>query len=173
MDKQQYIEYYKISDTRLKDPSLQILNISSLLKALEEFLTCNFRAAVRVEGMSTSDKSVLISPEFLALFFRELICQVHGRALLQLKFHLFDNSVTMTVSADGSVPITLEDGCQLIKLANNAGMEISSQNREITLTIRYSDDALRGIYARNPELAKLFMLSKLQEIFFVQQTDAT
>ena len=171
MDKQEFINRYNISDTAVTTPALQVLSIPSLCETLEEFLTGNFGGAVTVECEAMPNEFVLLSIEYLAIFLRRLFCDIHGRTLLQINFQSFKGHISITVSADSPIHLGNTEISQLIKLGQNAGMNTCYEDCKITLTAEYTDADLRSIYARMPDRAKAFILSRLFWVFFNNQQD--
>lgn len=166
MNKQEFQNHYKLSDATVIDPLSHLLFISSLSEALEEFLHSNFRGAIEVHSSSLPSKCVLICTEYFSMFFKKLLCFVYGRVLLQVGFESSGSQAVITVSAEEPIPLSFEESCELIKLARNAGMEIYPEEREIRLTVDYSDAGIRSIYAISSAHGRRVMLSKLCEIFF-------
>ena len=166
MNKQEFIEKHGLSDAKVIDTLYHIMIISSVSRGLEEFLGANFSGAVEVSSNVSSSKCVLICTEYFSMFFKTLLTDIYGRVFLKIHIESAENGAVIRISSDEVIPLTFEESCALIKLARNAGMEIYPEEKEIRLTIEYTDAGLHSIYAISASHSMRTILAKLNEIFY-------
>lgn len=165
MKKQEFCKKYNFASGVVIDPKCKLFFASSISDSLVEFLNDRFRGAIDVSSNVNTNRQILVSPEFMAMFFKRLLSDIYGRIYLRMLIESDQSCLTMKISYDGELPLSFEEMCLLIKTARNAGMEIYPEDREITLVIDYADTSRHYVYASVSD-SKRRMLSKLNEIFF-------
>ena len=166
MTKQEFVEKHRLSDAKVIDPLYHLMILSSVARGLEEFLGANFAGAAKVSSRVNSGKCVLICTEYFSMFFKQLLADIYGRVFLKIHIEAAEGSAVISISSDETIPLTFEESRALIKLARNAGMEIYPEEKEIRLTIEYTDAGLHSIYAISASHSIRTMLAKLNEIFY-------
>lgn len=166
MNKQEFINKHKISDARVIDPLYHLLIFSSVSRGLEEFLNSNFAGALEVSSRVNSGKCVLICTEYFSMFFKQLLTDIYGRVFLKIHIEAAEKGAVISIASEDAIPLAFEEGCALIKIARNAGMEIYPEEKEIRLTLEYTDAGLHSIYAISASHSMRTMLAKLNEIFY-------
>ncbi len=165
MNKQEFYNKYKLGDSPVIDPKCKLLFASALSESLVEFLNDRFRGAIEVSSAVKTNKHILISPEYMAMFFRRLLTDIYGRTFLRVLIESDQKSLIIKITSDSPLPLTYEEMNLLIKTARNAGMEIYPTDDEIILVTAFSDSSRHYVYAVSAD-SKRRMLSKLNEIFF-------
>ncbi len=166
MNKQEFIEKHGLSDAKVIDPLYHLMILSSVSRGLKEFLNTNFGGALEVSERVNSGKCVLICTEYFSMFFKTLLTDIYGRVFLRIHIEAAESGAVISILSDEAIPLTFEESCALIKLARNAGMEIYPEEKEIRLTIEYTDAGLHSIYAISASHGMRTMLAKLNEIFY-------
>ncbi len=166
MNKQEFIENHRLSDAKVIDPLFHLMILSSVSRGLEEFLRANFCGAVEVSSDVNSGKCVLICTEYFSMFFKMLLTDIYGRVFLKIRIEAKEDHATISITSDEAIPLTFEESCELIKIARNAGMEIYPEEKNIMLTVKYTDAGLHSIYAISAATGMRTMLAKLNEIFY-------
>ena len=166
MNKQDFINKYRISDAKSIDPSGKSIKGKAFAEAIYEFINGNFRGIAEVETDVTSGESVMICAEYTAFYFKTLLSLLHGRVYLKIRIFEDGDNLKLTISSDEDMPLNFEETSYLIKLARNAGMEIYPDGKEVHLTLRYSNAAIHGVYAISITDGKRILLGKFCEIFF-------
>lgn len=166
MTNREFVDQYNLSGALPVDPSSRVIPASSYAEALAEFLGEHFRGLIRVEKRLDTAESVLISPEYAAFFFKTLLTYIYGRVFLTLRISSEIDRLVTLIESEEDLPLSDKEMRFLIKTARNAGMDIMPAEKSIKLTLRYSDAAIRRVYAVSPADGRVRMLSKLSEIFF-------
>ena len=166
MNKQEFIKLYRLSDAAPIDPSSKTIKGAAFAEAIKEFINENFRGIAEVETDIKSNGSVMICAEYTAFYFKTLLSFLHGRVYLNISIFEDDDALRMSITSNEDMPLTFEESNYLIKLARNAGMEIYPEDRQIHLSLRYSEAARHGVYAISVADGKRVLLGKFYEIFF-------
>ena len=166
MNKQEFIKQFKLSDAVPVDPSSKSIRTEAFAEAISEFINDNFRGIAEVEAGVKSAHSVMICAEYTAFYFKTLLSFLHGRVYLNIQISDDKDALKIKISSKEAMPLSFEESNYLIKLARNAGMEIYPEDREIRLTLCYSETALHGVYAISVADGKRILIGKFCEIFF-------
>ena len=166
MNRQEFIEKYKLSDSVPIDPSSKSISAIAFAEAIAEFINENFRGIADVGVNVKSNASVMICAEYTAFYFKTLLSFLHGSAYLNISIQDDKDAVRLTIKADKDMPLTFEETAYLIKIARNAGMEIYPDKDEFRLSLSYSEAASRGVYAISVADGKRILIAKFNEIFF-------
>lgn len=166
MDKKAFIEQYNIRDAMPIDPSLRVLPAEGFAQAIEEFINDRFKGVVRASSTVSYLGGVLVSAEYVALFFKLLFSEIYGRQLLEVNITGDSEALTILIKSDSALPIADETMRKLIRVARNGGMQIFPDEDSIRLCLLYSDAAIRQVYAVSVKDGKRIMLARLSEIFF-------
>ena len=165
MNKQEFLSKYKFSDAEVIDPRSVFLGATETVLALSDFLNENFKGLVEVDGYSSSHERVLLSPEYLALFFKQLLADIYGRYFLKISIKCDTELMSIHIPHDDSLPLSFEERCKIIKTARNAGFEVYKDENGMLLTVQYADRKTYYVYAV-PSNASRIVKYKLGEIFF-------
>ncbi len=168
MERSEFISKYSISDTPVADPSSNLMHARAFAEAIREFINEGFRASAEVSVSVQSDKSVLICPEYAALFLRMLFNSIFGRVYLNIDISERDGKIIISVSSDTELPLSRRDMNSLTKAARNAGFTVEGIDGEITASLAFSDSEEYSVYAGDFFTGKRRMHAKLCEIFFAQ-----
>ena len=167
MNKQEFITKYSITDAAVTDPVCRLIHARAFGEALAEFVNEGFRGVAEVDCEIDSDKSLLVSAEYTAMFFKRLLCAVYGRKYLRIVIRERSDRIAISITSDGELPISRQDENTLTKIARNAGMQMEDIDGRMTLSVVYSDSEEYSVYATDALVGKRIMLAKLCEIFFV------
>ena len=113
-----------------------------------------------------SYSGVLVSAEYIALFFKMLLAEIYGRCFLNISLSNDNDNLTILIEPDSPLPIDDSQMRSIIKAARNGGMKIYFEDDKIRLTLTFSDAAIRRVYAISVIDGRNIMLAKLSEIFF-------
>lgn len=166
MDKRDFISNFSISNAIPLDPSARSIPAEAFAGAIDEFLSDGFKGVVRVRTLDLPPKAIMVCSEYAAYFFKELLCAIYGRLFLEVTIGSADGGMAIDINFDEELPISEKEMRGLIKIARNAGMDISIRDRQIRLLLRYSDLMMHHVYAISVRDGRLAMLGKLREIFF-------
>ena len=166
MNKQDFINSFSISNATPLDPSARSVPAEAFAGAIDEFLSDGFRGVIRVRTLDLPPKAVMVCSEYAAYFFKELLCAIYGRIFLEVTIASTDGGMAIDISFDDELPLSEKEMRRLIKIARNAGMAIGIEERQIRLTLRYSDLMMHRVYAISVRDGRLAILGKLREIFF-------
>ena len=166
MTKREFIDHHEISDAVPLDPSRKTLPAEAFASALEEFLEGRFYGAIKVRPNMISAQSILVCAEYAAYFFKTLLTDIYGRALLYVNIESDDKGLNILIGADDELPLNESEMRRLVRLARNAGFDIRPEPCSIKLSVAFSPAAIRRIYAVSVVDGRRIMLSKLIEIFY-------
>ena len=166
MNKKNFEERYEISDAVPIDPTSKTVPAEAFAQALEEFMENRFRGVARVRLENLSAKSVLVSAEYTAYFFKMLLTYVYGRVFINIDISSNNRGLVMFITPEGELPLTDSERRFLIKTARNAGMEVYLTGGGFKLMLSFSDASVHHIYAISVGDGKRVVLGKLCEIFF-------
>lgn len=165
MTKREFIEKYEIADAMPVDPSRRSLPAEGFSMAIKEFLDFKFQGIVRLSVGTVSAMSILVSAEYVALFFKELFTEVYGRVTLDITVRSDSDRLTILVSSDEPLPIEMTPLRRLIKAARNAGFKFGIEENILVLSAQFSPTRVRRIYAVSVMDSRRIMLGKFVEIF--------
>ena len=166
MNKQEFIKEYSIKDAMPIDPSLRVLPAEGVAEAIEEFIGERFRGVARAGSSVATYGGLLVCPDYLAYFFKALFTEIYGRCFIEINITNNDERLFIAAEVDGYIPISDVARRNLIKIARNAGAEVSLSERGISLSFRFEDAAIRRVYAISVNDGRHSMLSKLGELFY-------
>lgn len=166
MDKNEFINQYKIKAAMPLDPSLRVIPGEGFALAIEEFINDRFRGVARVTAELESYGGVLVCSEYVASFFKALLAEIYGRCFLDITISSDKERMTILVKPDMPLPLEDKQMRNLIRLARNGGMRIFLEDGNIRLTLLFSDAALRRVYAISVYDGRKIMLGKFSEIFY-------
>ena len=166
MRKDVFILNHQIADAYPIDPSSKILQAGEFAKALDDFLGSKFCGCVSVSLDSFSTESILVCADYVAYFFKLLLCDIYGRVFLKLSFSNGEKGLIINIFCDEELPLCDDELRLLIKTARNAGMEILPKSQEIQLTLRYQSTYEHKVYALSISKTRKLMLDRLNEIFY-------
>ena len=166
MQKQEFIESHKISDALPRDPSSKVVLATSFAESIDLFLDEYFRGSIVVENRTSSADWIAVTPEYAAHFFKTLLCYVYGRSLIKIVFSTTANNLVIDIESEVGFSLSDIEIRQLIKIARNAKMEISIEEKSMFLTLKYVNGTRQRVYALSFAEGKHNMLLKLGEIFF-------
>ena len=146
-------------------PQRTLIHSSTLTEAIVEFAESAFRGCISVELDGECDGLLLISEDQLALYFKELIAGIYGRANLNVKIHSGEEHLTIRFSPTLPVSISQSEAGRLARLARGAGMSLELDGGEIRAYLDFVHDADFSIYALGVREAKALILSRLCEAF--------
>ena len=165
MTKEEFIKDYKLSDAMPIDPTLVLISAAGYGDAVKRFINDEFRGIARVEGNLESQKYVFICTEYAAFFFKQMLADVYGRVLIDIKIKENKNHMEITLSSDEEIPLSERELRRLIKIARNAGMDFFIDGNTYRLTLAFVDTVTNRVYAISLYAGERFMISKLSEIF--------
>ncbi len=165
-NREDFIIKYKISDSLPTDPSAKIILALYFVEAIDEFLSENFKGCIKVSRDNLAADSVLVSGDYAAYLFKLLLTEIYGRVFLKMNIGSNDSELVMTIEADEPLPLCDSELRRIIKAARNAGMEIMPTDMSLTLTLKYNNAKSHKIYAIPPADGRLYIRSKLIEIFY-------
>ncbi|MBO7196172.1 MAG: hypothetical protein J6V80_02455 [Clostridia bacterium] len=165
MNKNDFIIKHSIADARPIDPSRKTLPAEGFSLAIAEFLEYKFHGIVRVNLKPVSAQAILISAEYVALFFKELLTDVYGRVVLDVSVETIDRSLVITISSDEPIPIEDAELRRLIRAARNAGFSFCVGQNAFILTVEASPITIRRVYAISVVDSRRIMMGKFVEIF--------
>ncbi|MBQ8303059.1 MAG: hypothetical protein IJX97_05930 [Clostridia bacterium] len=165
MNKEKFIKDYKLSDAVPIDPTLVLICASGYGEAIRGFINDEFRGIARVEGDLESQKYVFICTEYAAFFFKQMLADIYGRVLINIKIKENENNMEITISSEEEIPLSERELRRLIKIARNAGMDFFINGNTYRLTLAFVDTVTNRVYAISLYDGERIMLSKLSEIF--------
>ena len=165
MDKIEFFKTYNISDATPSSPTLEIMTADGFASAIEEFINEKFGGIAHVHLEPISSKPILCSAEYTAFFFKTLLADIYGRVFLDIQISSNDKQLIILINHDAPLPLCDREMRNIIRMARNAGMIIMPRDGSISLTLSFSEAAIRRIYAVSARDSKHIMLYKLSEIF--------
>ena len=165
MTKNEFIKHYSITDTTPIDPSRKSLPAEAFSSAIAEFMEERFGGAVKVRCDTISAQAILVCAEYAAFFLKTLLTDVYGRAFLNIDIKSDESGLHIVIGAEDKLPVSEQEMRELIRLARNAGFEISCDSGTIMLSVAFSPATVRRVYAVSIFDGKRVMLGKLVEIF--------
>ena len=166
MDYNNFISEYKIGSTSPTDPSRTLMHARAFGEAIYEFVDSGFRAAAEVNVNIKSSECIMLTTDYMALFFRTLFTSIFGRVYLKIDISEINGIIIMDISADEPMPLTNREINTLIKIARNAGMEVASIDGRLTFTLEFSKSEEYSVYAGDFFSGKRTMHMGLCKIFF-------
>lgn len=164
--KRDFIKEYNLSNAVPIDPSLKVLPAEGFALAIEDFINERFRGIAKARARVASYSGVLVSAEYVALFFKMLLAEIYGRCFLNISLSNDNDNLTILIEPDSPLPIDDSQMRSIIKATRNGGMKIYFEDDKIRLTLTFSDAAIRRVYAISVIDGRNIMLAKLSEIFF-------
>ena len=165
MTKTEFIEKYSISDTVPVDPSKKALPAAGLSSAISEFMECKFEGITKVICGKIPSMPIIISAEYTAFFFKMLMTNLYGRAMLSFEISNDEKALNIFIKSDIALPLSDSNLRDLIRIARNAGFHITLSEKEIDLSVAFSPVAIHRVYTVSILDGKRIMLSKFVEIF--------
>lgn len=136
-------------------------NAEDVVVVIDRFINENFRGLAEITWDLPRDVEIFVSIESFAMFFKDVIAFIFGRALLKMHFyHKFDK---MYLKFD-SVPklkCKNEENYRFLKLARDVGFDIDWSKEEFLLTV---DTTVKHRYSLYVPTVK-DNAKKIEEIF--------
>lgn len=165
MEKQIFKKKYGIGDHVVENIGKCEIPVRDFADAIEEFLFKNFRGLVEVTGCDLPLDNIIISPEYVAFFFKELLSDIHGRGLLKIGMMKEDREYTLSFYMPKGVELDFYETNDLIRIARQAGFEVYFNDGTMDLTITLKESFSRSIYAISFS-RKPAMVMTLKNMFF-------
>lgn len=165
MNKRDFINEYRIFDSLPIDPSSRVLPAEGFAIGIEEFINERFRGVARARSSVISYSAVSVSTEYVALFFKLLLAEIHGRCFLDIELSSDPNEMTIKISWEGQLPLDQEQIRDIIRTARNGGMHISVTEEKIELKLCFVNSFKRRVYAISVNDGRRVIMSKFNEIF--------
>ena len=157
------IDIFKRDATSLKS---YVVPAKSVADAIEELVDSSFAAAVEVETELYSDKSVVISPEYLAIFLRQMFTLICPKAFLHIKISENDDGLVLTFWPKSEITVPTENFADAVRTARNARMEIQLSKKAIVATVNFVKTKHYHVYANDLISGKQLIMARINEIFF-------
>ena len=124
--------------SRITDPKLGVaykkeLYTHTVVLALEEFLSENFRGLIKVKYDKIENTIIKISAEYLAYLIKLLLRQADGRAFITVYASMTQGGLELSFEADEELHFTEREQTSLISAAQSAGFYLSPSRRGFIL----------------------------------------
>lgn len=110
-------------------------NAENVALAVDKFFNDNFRGLAEITIDLPDDAELFISIESYAMFFKEVIDFVKGRALMKIHFSSKHGKMFMRMSSSPKLPCKFEEASRFIKYARSVGFEIIRDEDGVIFTI--------------------------------------
>ena len=165
MNKQDFILKYSIANAEPLSPTRRFLPAESFSIAISEFLNNRFEGLVRVQYDNITAQSILICAEYVAFFFKTLLTDIYGRAILNIEIASDEKNLTISILCDGGFPLSESELRRLIRIGRNGGFEIYPDTDSITLSTELVATLSHRVYAVSIADGRRIMFGKMVEIF--------
>ena len=171
MDPVNFINAYSISDATPQRINKTVYTAISFALGTKEFIEENFRGLADVECEVSSNLSIMISPEFVAYFFKKLLSFIYGKTFVKIRFFTDYTRLNLEITSHSPLPIARHDMNELVRQARNAGFDVYAADRSISITTPILKEAALTVYALPTDLGTRTIKQCFDSIFFYDPKD--
>lgn len=165
MTKEEFFVKYEISDAMPIDPSRRAISVEGIATGICEFMNAKFGGIVDASVDTISSRMALVCPDYLAYFLKTLITAVHGRELIHIRMCSTESKFIIMICGNSKISLDIKTERELIRLARNAGFNVSLRYDGIELSAKLINSAVKHVYAISVLDGRKIIVSSLVEIF--------
>ena len=154
------------SGVEVSDVTRRPFRASAVIGAVKDFIESEFPACAEVNADISCDEAIMISADYMALFWASLLRSVFGNAFLSIDIKTSEDGLTMSVSTDKPFSVSESEINRLIRIARNAGMDVTNSQKLFSAQIKFVSKKEYSVYAINVSTDKKIIISKLCEMFY-------
>ena len=154
----------KLSSSHLTDNRYNQVSVRELSTAISEFLDHRFKGLAEAELTPIGEEFILISPEQLAYFLRNLLKIIDGRVYLYIKLSHTDSDFLIEIKPSELIEFDLSNQAILCSAANAAGfrIEIAKDGISLSVELESARPRIKAVYKKPKiDLSLLF-----ESVFF-------
>ena len=159
-----FYKNYKISNAKPVDIARHFVQVSSFCDTICDFLNNDFTGLVETICEPIWDPCVFvrISEDYTAYFLKLLLATIYGRDSVKIDMLFEDEVLTISISADGHLPIEGDEMNELVRTLRSTGFSFKVENDRITV--------FAPVYRLKKSIVQsmslISMREKLVEIFY-------
>ena len=142
-----------------------VVPAKSVADAIEELVESSFAAAVDVETELSSGNSVLISPEYFAIFLKQMFTMVCKKTFLHIRIAENEYGLAITFLPEKEITVPMENFADSVRTARNAGMDIHQSKKAVVATVDFVKTKHYHVYANDLIGGKSIIMSRINAIF--------
>lgn len=155
---------YNLKNAVPKDPSFHEVSALDFAVTLENFINEHFLGLAKINYDSSLSGSVTVSPEYSALFLKNLLAYVSAKQFIEISVKERDDELLLHVNLKINEDTELDMRSAIIKSARNAGFDLHLAKDGIILSTKRHKESFTCVYARST--AKDKFIRSLNYIFF-------